>query len=169
MLFGVQVLPAYAVVVHYGAAHPFYRGFPFLLLFFCLLFAFFSWKRPWIRMVPAITYFGLISLLSSTHSVTRKPVSGFLFHPVEFFYLALFIAWARYPDRNRPLSGVFIWTVGLGFLAAVLDEIHQYFVPGRFGDPKDVLLDMIGVFAGTLAFTVLARKGLFHENASATQ
>ena len=35
-----------------------------------------------------------------------------------------------------------------GFLYAVSDEIHQTFVPGRSGEPRDVLIDTSGVLIG---------------------
>ncbi len=35
-----------------------------------------------------------------------------------------------------------------GFLYAVSDEIHQIFVPGRSGEPRDVLIDTSGVLIG---------------------
>ena len=35
-----------------------------------------------------------------------------------------------------------------GFLYAISDEIHQIFVPGRSGEPRDVLIDTSGVLVG---------------------
>jgi len=39
-------------------------------------------------------------------------------------------------------------TLILGFLYAVSDEIHQYFVPGRAMQARDVLIDTAGVLLG---------------------
>lgn len=36
----------------------------------------------------------------------------------------------------------------IGFLYAVSDEIHQYFVPGRAMQARDVLIDTVGVLLG---------------------
>lgn len=48
----------------------------------------------------------------------------------------------------------FIWRAlvpwGIGAVYAVSDEIHQYFVPGRSCEIRDMVLDSIGVAAGVL-------------------
>lgn len=43
------------------------------------------------------------------------------------------------------------------FLSAVLDELHQYFVPGRCAAPKDVLIDVSGGIAGILVILLFNR------------
>jgi VanZ family protein len=37
------------------------------------------------------------------------------------------------------------WAILTSLLRAVLDEIHQAFVPGRIGTPVDVLTDAAGI------------------------
>ncbi len=57
------------------------------------------------------------------------------------------------------LGGVFC------VLFAVADEWHQSFVAGRVSDPKDVLIDSIGVIAGLIIMRILCaigRKTIFH-------
>ena len=45
----------------------------------------------------------------------------------------------------------------LGALWAVSDEIHQYFVPGRSCELRDMTIDSAGVLLGVLLFTACAR------------
>ena len=40
--------------------------------------------------------------------------------------------------------------VALGIAYAAGDELHQHFVPGRFGSPVDVAIDAVGVVVGVL-------------------
>lgn len=40
---------------------------------------------------------------------------------------------------------------------ATMDEIHQLFVPGRFGSILDVLLDLAGAFTGIVAIVWIGR------------
>jgi VanZ family protein len=47
---------------------------------------------------------------------------------------------------------------GLGIAYAVSDEIHQSFVTGRQGAPRDVLIDAVGVLAGVYLFPRLVRR-----------
>ena len=46
-----------------------------------------------------------------------------------------------------------LWPV----LAPVVDECIQRFVPGRSGQPTDVLIDLSGVLLGTLVALAVAR------------
>lgn len=50
-------------------------------------------------------------------------------------------------DKKRPRFMLcFLWV----FVSAAADELHQYFVPGRWGSMADVLLDTCGGAAGAL-------------------
>lgn len=43
------------------------------------------------------------------------------------------------------------------FFSAALDELHQYFVPGRWASFKDVLIDTAGGLAGILVIALCER------------
>ena len=43
------------------------------------------------------------------------------------------------------------------FISAALDELHQYFVPGRWASFKDVLIDTAGGLAGILVIVLCIR------------
>lgn len=44
------------------------------------------------------------------------------------------------------------------FLYAISDEIHQFFVPGRGGQVKDVIIDSVGVSVGTLVYLLVFKN-----------
>ena len=49
-------------------------------------------------------------------------------------------------------------------LYAVMDEIHQHFVPGRSGEITDVLIDSIGCLIGVVIMSsILHRRDDFHD------
>lgn len=58
------------------------------------------------------------------------------------------------------------WLIGTAY--AVTDEIHQYFVPGRSCEVRDVVIDSCGVLVGALIVAKLARRApqgsCGHEN-----
>jgi VanZ family protein len=152
----VQIPPAVALLVLLGVEHVYYRAFPVLLLAGGILFLHPVFVSGRARLVPPAFYFGLISLLSSTTTRTSRPVAGFFFHPVEYFFLSWLLAWAL---TRRPLAP---WRVTALVLlacavAAGLDEWHQAHVPGRVADPVDWLLDVLGAAAGCAFFHVLPR------------
>ena len=65
-------------------------------------------------------------------------------HVLEFGALALplFVFISTFPLPPKP---VFFTCVAAGFVFALGDEIHQYFVPGRAFQLSDVLVDTVGV------------------------
>ena len=61
--------------------------------------------------------------------------------------------WLRAFAKTEKTGGRALLACG-GITAAygVFDECHQLFVPGRYASLTDVLLNLVGVAAGTLAF-----------------
>lgn len=48
---------------------------------------------------------------------------------------------------------LYAWFLGTGY--AITDEIHQYFVPGRSCEVRDVMIDSSGVITGIIVMLVL--------------
>ena len=60
--------------------------------------------------------------------------------------ILLYFIWSPWVRRGRRL---FFLTAGWVFLSAAADELHQFFVPGRYCSFADVLLDTCGGIFGT--------------------
>lgn len=75
-------------------------------------------------------------------------------HFTEYGMLGLSICLPLLIGKERKWKYV-LWAVGISFLYACSDEIHQLFVPGRDGNFRDVLIDTSGA-----AFFALAVKAL---------
>ena len=58
------------------------------------------------------------------------------------------------PDSVRSIR-IISWLVGT--LYAVTDEIHQYFVPGRSCELRDIGIDSCGVLAGVMIVSIVMR------------
>lgn len=104
---------------------------------------------------PTVFWALLIFSLSSVHSL-NTPDLGFqiqdkVFHALEF---AVFGVLLRRSAATFFSSGAALWgaTVLTGIVYAALDEMHQYFVPGREADWADLVADVIGIFLGILVF-----------------
>ena len=82
-------------------------------------------------------------------------------HVTEYAVLAMLLWRAlRKPVRGdpRPWSKPQVaLVIGLTFLYAASDELHQYFVPNRQGNPYDVLIDTAGAALGLLALWLLGK------------
>lgn len=75
-------------------------------------------------------------------------------HIVLYGVLGVALTWGRVRSADRPgwyALGAF------GLLWAVSDEWHQSFVPGRHPSVSDVVADVVGLFLGAVAATLLLR------------
>lgn len=59
--------------------------------------------------------------------------------------------------KRKLLSTGTLFTLGFGFLYACSDELHQYFVPGRSCQFKDVIIDTFGVITGIIISIIIIR------------
>ena len=80
-------------------------------------------------------------------------------HFLEYLVLGVVLCLtARSFERKRSVPLWIPWAVGTAF--AVTDEIHQYFVPGRSCELRDVVIDGFGVAVGVL----IVRKRVLRTN-----
>ena len=98
----------------------------------------------------AAVIFAFSSLPSGAHDLAwwelllRK-----LAHVTEYAILAALLC--RALRRVAP-------AVALAGLYAVTDEVHQTFVDGRLGTPRDVAIDLVGVLVGAVAWRRLSHE-----------
>lgn len=112
--------------------------------------------------LPALAYMALIWVLSSL-SLSSLSVEDFPFrdkgvHFVEYGVLGFLLAHAvfRTWPRHHPLRTASL-AVLVASMWALLDEIHQAFVPGRASDELDLLADVLGATMGvTVRYVVTA-------------
>ena len=105
---------------------------------------------------PLVAYCALIFYLSSLSQVPwASSYPDYLEHALEYLGLSIVTARAlngglRSPLPTRTLAVALV--VCLGY--AILDEVHQYFVPNRFADVMDVLSDAAGAGLGLLGLQI---------------
>ncbi len=111
-------------------------------------------------VAPAIAYAALIFAVST---IPGREMVGLPFwssdkvlHAAEFglFAALLYRAFTRLRPAWRPFLGAVLIAVAYGFL----DEIHQFFVPGRNCDPGDFLADAAGAVATVTVLAFLRRR-----------
>ncbi len=108
----------------------------------------FERKHPFLAYrAPVIAYAALIFFMSSLpgDELPEMPFWSFdkILHSVEFglFGILLYRAF-RFP---RPVSKPYAATLAVGIPYALLDELHQLFVPGRYCDVFDFIMDVVGI------------------------
>jgi VanZ family protein len=115
-------------------------------------------RAAW-RWGPVAAYLALIFYLSAQSQVAwAGPYPDVVLHAAEYCVLAVLLARGlndgmgrAVPDRLHLLT----WT--LCVLYAISDEIHQFFVPGRSSDWRDVLSDAAGAALGLAALAIVQR------------
>ncbi len=106
--------------------------------------------------LPAIGYMVLIFVMSAIPKLGVPDVGlhweDKIAHLVEYLVLAFLLARAFYFQNWRPLTirDAVRWAVVVAIVYAATDEIHQYFVPGRFADVTDWVADSMGAVLGGL-------------------
>ncbi len=102
--------------------------------------------------LPILVWAALIFALSSIPSLgtglgTWDTILRKCAHVTEYAVLAFLL--------RRALSAPWAFAAAVGY--AISDEIHQTFVRGRHGAPRDVLIDSIGIVIGLLVARRLRR------------
>jgi VanZ family protein len=105
---------------------------------------------------------GLIFYLSSrpAFAVSPKDWLNFLFfkglHFLEYFFL--FVLWYRAFKNTSVKVSPFFWSVLIVFSWAVIDEIHQLYVPSRQGHLRDIAIDTLGILFGLFCLWIILPK-----------
>ena len=107
-----------------------------------------------ILKLPALVTMGISWYLSSgtLETVPLPSVSDKLIHLVCFAGLGFFWTWWFKKENwlQKPLKQILYVTLIVAAYGLV-DEIHQYFVPGRYASALDWLADVAGGFLGGVA------------------
>ena len=122
-----------------------------------------------IFLTLAIAWAGLIFYLSSLPSIDTPslfPGQDKLFHMIAFGVLGFFLMGGMKTTSNGYRTRQVWLVVVLVVLYGLLDEFHQYFVPGRTMDIYDALADAAGALLGAWGMFYLARV-LTRQNPSA--
>ncbi|MDR2019268.1 MAG: VanZ family protein [Treponema sp.] len=109
--------------------------------------------------LPAFAVAALIWIFSSQSVLPRPPgIPGFdkVMHFAAYAVLAAALSpW--FPRRKQGRLEAFLLTACIASVYGVIDEIHQYFVPGRDCSLLDWIADALGAAAGAGAALAAGR------------
>jgi len=119
----------------------------------------------------ALAYAVLILIVSSIPDL-KTPQLGFeyqdkLYHFIEYGIFSVFLFFALLNSSKDFLrKNVLLISLLIGASFAILDELHQKFIPGRQADVLDFTADFVGVVLIQICFWVYHRKkSKIHSNA----
>lgn len=111
------------------------------------------WKIYW----PPIAWAAVLFIQSSIPNVSSplkltkwddKWIHAVIYFPLGFLLMRAL----RETQPQRSTAQILFFTFILGTLYGFSDELHQYFVPGRFSDWRDAVADAVGVALGGFGF-----------------
>ena len=111
-------------------------------------------RNPWFwRAVICMTALFALSSVPQPASIDEhqvlmvKPTWQTLLHVPAYFVLA-WVWWRTLRTRKWSVGASVSIAVFLAAVYGVLDEVHQYFVPGRFLSLTDLSMNVLGAFLG---------------------
>ena len=117
-----------------------------------------SWLEKYNKISWTITVaIGLIIFYFSslpfekTSELGGTGINTIIYHIIIFFLLTFFLLISLVKGRNKDSISL---AIILSFTYGLLDEFHQYFVPGRTSSFSDVLLDSIGIFFAFIIYFI---------------
>ena len=105
-----------------------------------------------IAVLIAIAMFYVSSLsFGSSGEKSGTNLIAILYHLFAYFFLALFLNFSLV--KGRETKFIFI-VILISIFYGITDEIHQYFVPGRYASLSDIVINFIGIMLASLFYLV---------------
>jgi VanZ family protein len=119
-------------------------------------------RNFWFYRAPVILWAFVLFALSSIPNLPSPIHIGTwddkLSHFVAYAILGALLLRAVARHAALPKARDFKISLTVGILYGITDELHQYFVPGRYMEFNDFIADALGVIAGTLGYLWLAHR-----------
>ena len=119
----------------------------------------FSWfeqhsKVSWVVTILIAIFIFYISSLTFAPGTGTTNLLSIIYHILIFFFFSLFL-FISSVKRNQKARRLFLLTVVISIIYAVLDELHQHFVPGRSSSISDIFLDSLGILFSSVIYFIL--------------
>ena len=108
-------------------------------------------KTSWVITIIGATAIFYISSLSFKGG-GAPGIMSILYHILAFFFFALFLLISLVKGREK--YSLFILGIIISVAYGISDEIHQFFVPGRYSSFSDVGFDSIGILFASMIYFI---------------
>jgi VanZ family protein len=109
-----------------------------------------------------VLYWVILLILTSvpTTSLPKVGINDKIQHFFAYFVLAVLLNLSLYVQRKYQLLSNIksLLSLLIIIIYAIIDEVHQHFIPGRFCEFFDFAADILGGIAGVLLIHFLFRK-----------
>ena len=118
-------------------------------------------SSPMKLWLPPCGLAAIIFLFSSTPGTyfpNHPEYLNNIVHLTEFGLLGFLLARAIIHGRSLTNTGLLLWTTAICVSFGFLDEAHQFMVPERMFDLKDLLFDSAGAVAGSGSYILFRTR-----------
>ena len=126
------------------------------------MFEFLEKRKVYLVYIPLIVYWIglLIATTIPTQSLPSFDVSDKFKHFGAFFGLSVLLSLTLlYQNKSYLFKKYFLaFTLIITSLYGLLDELHQYFIPGRYSEVLDWVADSAGAALGILFVWYLVKR-----------
>lgn len=120
--------------------------------------------KKFLFFLPSAFYYALIFFLSSKNYQVKVDILFFdkIIHLIEFAGLGFLLSLGFFMF-NLSFRSKFFLVATSGIILAILDEIHQFFVPLRSMEAWDLAADVAGIVLGFFVFKFfyVRKKGVY--------
>ena len=110
------------------------------------------WQISWTMVVVIAVLIFYFSSLTGGQIGGPSSLKPIVYHITIFFIFSFFLFIAVIAGKNRKFIP---FVISLAALYGILDELHQYFVPGRSAAVSDFLLDGMGIVFAFLLYGII--------------
>ena len=104
----------------------------------------------------------LVSSIPGTSIISTGINLSTLYHLIIFFLLNFFFLMSM-KSKEKKIDKIFFLVMVISLTYAVLDELHQFFVPLRSCNIIDFLVDSAGIFLAAIVYRYYPINKLFHK------
>lgn len=109
--------------------------------------------------IPLCVYWATLLLLTSlpSNNIPSLKVSDKLAHFLAYLGLGFLLSLTSRIQSKFPRlkDNHYVFTYSVIMLYGLIDELHQYFIPGRYCDYLDWIADMAGAAVGVLLLDLI--------------
>ncbi len=117
-----------------------------------------------LTVLIALEIFIFSSIVFAPPSGSRNiSIVSIIYHFSVFFLFAFFLL-VSIKGKNEIRKHHIIITIIISILYAILDEIHQSFVPSRNASMFDIMINTFGILASTILYSYASKKSASANN-----
>ena len=110
-----------------------------------------------LTILITIEIFYFSTLQGGIGTSVQNPWFARSYHFIVFFLFSFFFL-AAIKGKHKLKPKYMIITLAVSILHAILDEVHQIFVPFRDANIRDVLIDSLGIFSAMILCKYMSKK-----------